>query len=114
ERRLAESRGAREQDVVGGTLLDPSGIEQQLQLPAHLLLPDEVNETRGAKRALDRELGVVLRRGRSDVALRHGHRRPPARAPQASAATGPAPTRGQPPRRLPPRRQPPPPRRARA
>ena len=44
ERRLAETRGARQQDVVGRTLLDAGRVQQQLKLAAHLLLPDELGE----------------------------------------------------------------------
>ena len=59
ERRLAEARRAGEQDVVGRALLDARGVEQQLQLAAHLLLADELRERGRPQRALDRELGLV-------------------------------------------------------
>jgi len=44
ERRLAQSRRPGQQDVIGRALLDAGGIEEQLELAAHLLLPDELGQ----------------------------------------------------------------------
>ena len=72
EGRLAEPGGSREQDVVGRTLLDPCRVEQQLQLSADLLLPDELGEGCRPEGALDREFGLVCRLGDvSDVIHPH-------------------------------------------
>ena len=96
ERRLAEPRRAGEQDVVGRALLDARGVEQQLQLPAHLLLPDELGEgASGAARPRTRarpriELG--RRSGRSASSCHStGSRAVPGRAAPASGAAAPAP-----------------------
>ena len=59
ERRLAEPGRAGQQDVVGGALLDARRVQQQLELPAHLLLTDELGEGCRPQRALDREFGLV-------------------------------------------------------
>ena len=94
ERRLAESGRTGQQDVVGGPLLDARGVEQQLQLAAHLLLADELRERGRAQRALDRELGLVdgLRRRRAasstDGLLPRGAERG-----ERAGAAAPAPTR---------------------
>src|SRR5690606_34053770 len=80
ERRLAEPWWAGEQDVVGRATLHRGRVEQQLQLPAHLRLPDELGERARAKRALERELGLGLGGGlgldrldhRSALLVAHG------------------------------------------
>ena len=48
----------------GVRVLHRRGLEQQLQLPAHLRLPDELGEAARAQRALEGELGLGLGRGR--------------------------------------------------
>src|SRR6218665_140577 len=52
ERRLAEPGWTRQQNVIGSTLLQHSRREQQLQLPSHLCLPDELAESARAQRTL--------------------------------------------------------------
>ena len=68
ERRLAESRRTGEQDVVGRAVLHRGRVEQQLQLPAHLHLADELRERARSQRTLERELGLRLG-GRGDETL---------------------------------------------
>ena len=67
ERGLAEPGRAREQDVVGGALLHRRGREQQLQLPAHARLADELREAARAQGALERELGLRGEHGVGEV-----------------------------------------------
>ncbi len=61
QRGLAESGRAGQQDVVGGAVLHGGGLEQQLELPADLALPDELVERLRPERALERELGLRTR-----------------------------------------------------
>ena len=48
QRRLAESRRARKQDVVGAGRTHPRGVEHKLQLASHDALADELRELLGA------------------------------------------------------------------
>ncbi len=74
--RLAETRRSGKEDVVGRAVLHRRGLQQELQLAAHLLLPDELGERARTQRALERELGVGL-----DGGAHNG-----ARAPSSSIA----------------------------
>ena len=94
---LPSPGGPDEQDVVGRALLDARGVQQQLQLPAHLLLADELGERRRAQRALDRELGLVD--GLAGVDERHppaGSLRAGPRVAQREPQERRAPRRGRP------------------
>ena len=104
QRRLAESRRARKQDVVGAGRAHARGVEHELQLASHDTLADELRELLGAQRGLgcplefagvggddahrvDVETGIHLISHVRLPALRGRHaacRRHRARCPQAS------------------------------
>ena len=52
QRRLAESRRARKQDVVGAGRTHPRGVEDELQLASNDALTHELRELLGAQRGL--------------------------------------------------------------
>ena len=75
ERGLAESGRTGEQDVVGRAVLHRRRLQQQLELPAHLRLTDELGERARAQRALEGELGLGLGFRAVEVVaiVGHGH-----------------------------------------
>src|SRR5690606_36983094 len=94
-RRLAEPGRAGEQDVVGSAVLQRRGVEEQLQLTAHLRLADELRARTRTQAALAGELRLRPR-GRATEG-RGAHERTcwgPSRASASrrSAGTGSAPS----------------------
>jgi hypothetical protein len=58
ERRLAEARRSRKQNVVWSAVLQPRGIEKQLKLGTHLLLPNKLGKVPGSKCPFECKLSV--------------------------------------------------------